>query len=298
VRVACSAPRDRRGLLDRGTVINRAQREGVIVDGSYRVGTDVWVLPSHIDVPGAGTLLVNSFVLLSEQPVLIDCGLAIDGPAFVDAVTSIVDPADLEWIWLTHDDSDHTGNLPAIMQQAPNARLATHGLGALRMNTWWPVPLDRVHALALGDGIDVGDRTLRAVRPPTYDNPMSTGIFDESTTTLFSVDSFGAILPSAVHDLGELSEEELTGGMTAWAAFDSPWTHIVDRRHFTRVLDEVRALDPSRILPSHLPPATGRLVPFLDLLASIPDASPFAAPDATAFAQIAAALLDSTPPTR
>jgi len=264
------------------------------MDSSYQVGTDVWVLPSHLDVPGAGTLLINSFVLRSEQPVLIDTGLGIDGPAFIDAVAAVVDLADLEWIWLTHDDADHTGGLAAIMELAPNARLATHGLGALRISSWSPLPLDRVHALALGDRIDVGDRTLRAVRPPTFDNPMSTGIIDESTATWFSVDCFGAILPGAVHDLGELSGEELTGGMTAWATFDSPWTRMVDRRLFARTLDEVRRLDPARILSSHLPPATGRLEQFLGLLASVPDAPPFEAPDAAAFAQIVAALQSAT----
>jgi len=265
------------------------------MDETYRVGTDVWVLPSHLDVPGVGTLLVNSFVLLSEQPVLIDAGLGTDGQAFIDAVASIVDLDELQWIWLTHDDADHTGNLPAIMTQAPHARLATHGLGALRMCTWWPLPLDRVHALALGDRLDVGDRTLRAIRPPTFDNPMSTGIVDESTATLFSVDTFGAILPSAVQDLGELSESDLTGGMTAWATFDSPWTHLVDRDPFAGVLDEVRQLAPTRILSSHLPAATDRLEQFLALIASIPDTPPFVAPDATGFGHIAAALLAAAP---
>ena len=264
------------------------------MDSSYRVGTDVWVLPTHLDVPGAGTLLINSFVLCSARPVLIDTGLGVDGPDVIDAVASVVDLAELEWIWLTHDDGDHTGNLAAIMERAPKARLATHGLGALRMSSWWPLPLERVHALALGDRIDAGDRMLRAVRPPTFDNPMSTGIFDESTATLFSVDCFGAILPGAVHDLGELSAEELIGGMTAWATFDAPWTQMIDRRLFARALDDVRRLDPSRILSSHLPPATGRLEQFLDLLASACDAPPFEAPDAAAFAQIVAALQSNT----
>ena len=137
----------------------------------------------------------------------------------------------VQWLLPARKTPAHNGtDLPAIMPLAPNARLATHGLGALRMASWWPLPLDRVHALALGDRLDVGDRTLRAIRPPTYDNPMSTGIVDESTATLFSVDSFGAILPRAVQTLGELSEDELTGGMTAWATFDSPWMHMVDRR--------------------------------------------------------------------
>jgi flavorubredoxin len=134
-----------------------------------------------------------------------------------------VDLDELKWIWLTHDDADHTGNLPAIMTQAPQARLATHGLGALRMCTWWPLPARPCACARSGRPSRRRRSHLRAIVRPRFDNPMSTGIVDESTATLFSVDSFGAILPSAVQDLGELSEGELTGGMTGWATFDSPW---------------------------------------------------------------------------
>jgi hypothetical protein len=254
----------------------------------YRVGDDVYVLPTRLDVPGVGTIPVHSFVLLSEQPVLIDAGLASDGPEFVEALASVIDPAELQWIWLTHDDSDHTGSLQTVMELAPNSRLATHGLGALRMNTWWPVPLDRVHALALGDRLDVGDRTLLALRPPTFDNPMSTAIFDDSTATLFAVDSFGAILPSMAQEVDDFSEEELVAGMVAWATFDSPWAHLADKTLFGKVLDNVRRLGARRVLSSHLPPAIERVDQLLEIVASIPSADPFLAPSASAFAEIVA----------
>jgi flavorubredoxin len=254
----------------------------------YRSGDDVYVLPTAIDVPTVGTIPVNSFVLLAEQPVLVDTGLTIDSAEFIEALRSVIDPAELRWIWLTHDDTDHTGALPAVMEQAPDARLATHGLGVLRMRTWWPVPLERVHALAHGDLLDVGDRLLRALRPPTYDNPMSMALFDESTATLFSVDSFGAIVPRLSEEIDDFSEEELVGGMTAWATFDSPWSHLSDRSRFAAMLDEIRQLDAQRILSSHLPPVVGRAEQLLDVVASIPDAEPFVAPNAAAFDQIAA----------
>jgi Metallo-beta-lactamase superfamily len=260
------------------------------MDQPYRAGNDVYVLPSGLDVPGVGNLPVNSFVLLSEQPVLVDCGLAMDGPEYVECLRTVIDPSDLKWIWLTHDDADHTGNLQTIMDLAPNAQLATHGLGALRMATVWPVPLDRVHAVGPGDQLDVGDRTLLALRPPTYDNPMSTAIFDETTSTLFAVDSFGAILPRLSQDIDDFAEEELVGGMVAWTTFDSPWTHLADRTLFAETLDEVRKLEPARVLSSHLPPATGRIDHLLKVVASVPEAEPFTAPNAAAFREIAAAI--------
>ena len=143
---------------------------------------------------------------------------------------------------------------------------------------------------APGTEIDAGDRTLRAVMPPTFDNPTSTALYDGSTSTLFCVDSFGAIVPRAVTNLDEITDDELVGGMTAWTTFDSPWTHIADRSRFGRVLDTTRTLGPQRILSAHLPPALGRLEELLTIMSSVPDADPFQAPDAAAFAEIATAL--------
>ena len=260
------------------------------MDRPYRAGEDVDVLPTHLDIPGVGTLVVNSFVLHSEEPVLVDTGLGVDGDDFIETLSSVIDPADLRWIWLTHDDSDHTGNLQQVMELAPRAKLATHALGALRLATWWPAPLDRVHALAVGDQIDVGDRTLEAVRPPTFDNPTSTGILDRSTQTLFSVDTFGAILPTYVESLDDVAEAELTGGMTAWATFDSPWLHLVDRARFDQRLDAVRDLGLERILSCHGPAAVGRAAQLLKVVSTVPDAEPFAPPGAQAFQEIVAQL--------
>jgi hypothetical protein len=260
------------------------------MDPTYQPLPDVYVLPSHLEVPGVGNILVNAYVVLAEQPVLVDTGLGVDSDQFMAALEAIIDPAELRWVWLTHDDADHTGSLATVMARAPRAKLACHGLGALRASTWCPIPLDRVHALQIGSTIDAGDRTLRAVRPPVYDNPTSTGIHDASTGTYFCVDTFGAILPSVAENAADYTEEELVGGMTAWTSFDSPWTGLVDRSLFGQVIDQARAIDATTVLSSHLPAATGRLDQLLKILESVPDAEPFVPPDAEAFAGIVAQM--------
>lgn len=63
---------------------------------------------------------------------------------------------------------------------------------------------------------------------------------------MFSVDSFGAILPEATQDAGEVPPEVLGGGMVGWATSDPPWAHVLDRAKFAEVLDRVRALAPTR----------------------------------------------------
>jgi len=266
------------------------------MDVPYQGGPDVHVLPTSFTIPGAGVLTINAYVLHAEEPVLVDSGLAADGEEFIAALASVIDPRTIKWVWLTHDDADHTGNLQRVLELAPEARLATQAFSAMRMGSWWPVPFDRVHAIRPGDRLDVGDRTLTAVQPPLYDNPMSTGLVDGQTGSLFSVDSFGGIIPEATQDAAEIPEEALTGGILAWSTSDSPWAHLVDRERFGQVLDGVRRLQPSRIFSSHLPAVTGAsLETLLQVLEAVPDAEPFMPPNHEEFAQMLAAMGPGAP---
>jgi hypothetical protein len=267
------------------------------MDVPYQAAPDVHVLASSVTLPGVGVLPINAYVLLAEEPVLIDTGIAVDREEFLDALAAVVDPGALRWVWLTHDDADHTGNIEQVFEMAPNARLVTHAFSALRMATWWPVPLDRVHAIRAGDTVHVGDRTVRAIAPPLYDSPLSTGVLDETTGALFSVDAFGAILPEVTQDADEVPREVLAEGLVEWATSDSPWAHVVDRQRFGQVLEDVRGLEPSHIFSSHLPAASGSsLEHFVDVLKGVPDADPFMPPDHEGFAQMVAAMTAEAQP--
>ncbi|MFW3170730.1 MBL fold metallo-hydrolase [Geodermatophilus sp. CPCC 206100] len=263
------------------------------MDSPYQAAADVHVLPANLALPGVGVLPINAYVITAEEPVLVDTGLGVDADDFVDALSAIVDPGRLRWIWLTHDDADHTGNIERVMELAPRARLVTHGYAALRMSTWWPLPMDRVHAIRFGDDLDVGDRTLTAVAPPLFDNPMSTGLLDRSTGDLFSVDAFGAIIPEPTQSASDVPPEALAGGMLGWATSDSPWVHLTEPAAFGQVLDRVRQIQPRRIFSSHLPAADGTaLEDFLAVLQQVPSAEHFVPPNSDEFAQMVTALTE------
>lgn len=261
------------------------------MDAPYQGGPDVHVLPTSLTLPGVGVLTVNAYVLLAKEPVLVDTGIAGDRDEFIAALSSVIDPDALRWVWLTHDDADHAGNIEAVLEIAPRARIVTQALSAMRMATWWPVPFGRVHAIRPGDKLAVGDRTLTAVRPPIFDNPMSTGFTDSRTASLFTVDAFGGIIPEPTQDAAEIPRDALAGGMLAWATADAPWAHLVDRTRFGQVIEGVRRLQPSRIFSSHLPAVSGgSLDGFLQLLHAVPDAEPFMPPNYEQFAQMVAAM--------
>ena len=255
---------------------------------TYQVVPGIEVLPAHLPIPGAGFLPVNAFVIKAKEPVLVDTGLAIESEEFMAALRSVIDLQDLRWLWLTHDDADHTGSIQKVLEAAPQARLVANSLAVLRMNTVWSVPMHRVYWINPGESISAGDRTLTAVRPPLFDNPTTIGIYDDKSQTFFSADCFGAIIPSPVQDIGDVAEEDLVQGMISWASADSPWLHMVEPEVFGGALDKVREIDPKTILSAHMLPAQGKTGHFLETLAKVPASAPFVSPDQTALEQILA----------
>ncbi|MDW7774147.1 MAG: MBL fold metallo-hydrolase [Desulfobulbaceae bacterium] len=258
------------------------------MDKSYQVMPDIEVLPSFFPIPGAGFLAVNAFVIKAKEPVLVDTGMGIGSEAFMKALESVIDPRDLRWMWITHDDADHTGSIRKVLEAAPKARLAANALAVLRMSTNWQVPMNRVHWLNPGDSISAGDRTLTAVRPPLFDNPTTIGIYDSKSEVFFSADFFGGIIPMPVQNGDDIAEEDLTQGIMSWASADSPWIHMVGPGEFNRSLDRIRKFAPKMFLSSHLPVTRRKPGQLLDLLATLPASPPFVAPDQTALEQILA----------
>jgi len=257
------------------------------MDKPYRIMPDVVVIPSHFPLPGVGFLPVNSFVLKAKEPVLIDTGMGINSEAFLKALESVIDPRDLKWVWLTHDDADHTGSIRQVLETAPGVRLAANALAALRLSTAWPLPMDRVYWLNPGESIDAGDRKLTAVRPPLFDNPTTIGLYDDKSEAFFSADCFGALIPlPSAQNVDEVSKEALAQGMISWGSGDSPWAHIVDPGQFNRTLDRIRQIAPKGIFSAHLPPALGKTEQLLEILAKVPASTPFVSPNQAVLEQM------------
>lgn len=258
---------------------------------TYRAAPDIDVLTSTFPIPGFGFVPVNAFVLHGSEPVLVDTGAVVDQADFVDALRTVIDPDDLRWIWLTHTDFDHIGALHRLLEENPRIRVITTFLGVGMMSLTAPLPMDRVFLVNPGQNITVGDRTLTAVKPPVFDNPSTTGFYDQKSKTFFSSDCFGALLQEVPQDAADLSDDDLREGQVTWATLDSPWLHKVDPGAFAKELDGIRAMEPSMVLSSHLPAAAGTMTDqLLASVAAAPTAHPFTGPDQRALEQMLAQM--------
>jgi flavorubredoxin len=245
-----------------------------------------------VPIPGFGLVPINAFVIKGSEPVLVDTGAIVESDDFMQALRSVIDPADLRWIWLTHTDSDHIGTLHRLLAENSQLRVITTFLGVGIMGLSNPLPLDRVNFVNPGETITVGDRTLAAIKPPVFDNPSTTGFYDEKSGAFFSSDCFGALLQAVPQNAADLSDEELLEGQVFWATVDSPWLHKVDHDVFAKELDGIRRLQPRMVLSSHLPAASGDMTErLLASLAAAPGAQPFVGPDQAALQEMLAQMM-------
>lgn len=257
---------------------------------TYEAAPGIDVIRSAAPIPGFGTLAINAFVLHGGEPLLVDTGVLREADEFMAALRSVIDPADLRWIWLSHTDYDHIGSLHALLDENPRLRVITtfFGCGIMGLSTT-PLPMNRVHFANPGETISIGQRTLTAIKPPVYDNAVTTGFYDAESGALFSADCFGALLPELPESAAELGDAELRNGQTTWVTIDSPWIHKVDRATFRIELDRLSAFAPKIILSGHLAPAPGAMLDrLLDTLAAAPDAQPLLGPDQLALEQMLA----------
>jgi len=232
----------------------------------FEIMTDVYCLPAWLPVPGAGLLAVNAFLLMGEEPILVDTGLGMLQDSFMAALRTLVDPADIRWIWLSHTDADHIGNLDAVLAAAPQAQLVTSFLGQGKLGMMGKLP-SNVTLIEDGGVLETRDRGLRAIRPPYYDAPETLGFADMDGGPLFCGDAFGALLTHNVVRLEAVAPDQLSAGLIAWAAIDAPWLALAGHSRFEKVLDALISRAPKALLSGHLPPADGRELPRLTTLA-------------------------------
>jgi hypothetical protein len=143
------------------------------------------------------SVYLNSLVIQAAEPVIVDTGTVRNRRAWLEDVFGLVDPADVRWVFLSHDDADHTGNLAEVMAACPKAQLVCSWAITERFANAFAFPLERCRWLNDGDTFEAGDRTLMALRPPLYDSPATRGLLDQRTRVYWAADSSPPPSPAA-----------------------------------------------------------------------------------------------------
>ena len=251
------------------------------------INAETTMFTSVVPIPTVGNLPVNSYLIRGAEPTVIDTGITPEVPEFDVALREVIDPNDIRWIVVTHADRDHVGALARLLTDAPNATvvasLVTFGVMSVGSE---PIPPERAFLVHDGSTRDIGDRTLRAVRPPMFDNPGTLAFFDPRQNILFSADCFGAPFTTPdgalAEDVAAIPDDELEPAQLLWGSVDSPWAHFVEEARFADNLNRFLQDRPDKVLGTHLPPIHGNLDRHVKSLTKLPSSPPYVTADQAA----------------
>jgi flavorubredoxin len=226
----------------------------------YQVADDAWLI-RNLYPAGPGVFLpVNSMVIRGEQPIVVDTGAPIYRERVLQQVFSLVDPEDIRWIYLSHDDGDHIGALHELLDAAPNATLVGNFFLTERLALEHALPIERMIWLGPGDVLDAGDRRLHLVVPPIFDGPATRALFDERSRVLWSVDTFAALASGASPERDDVPDELYDETFRLLNSLISPWHQWLDEAKYSRHVDSVARLEPVATASAHGPVLRGAAI--------------------------------------
>ena len=225
---------------------------------------------------------MNSMVIRGAEPVIVDTGTVANRAQWLDDVFGLVDPADVRYVFISHDDVDHTGNLAQVMEHCPNATLLASWALVERFSNAFEFPLHRCRWVDDGSHLDLDDRRLHFVRPPLWDSPTTRGVFDTSTDVYWAADAFATPCSTAVEaSVDELDPEAWRGGMAMFAHHAlSPMAGHGRQRPVPPPRRTGAGVGRHHIASAHSPLITGASVDTaFDLLVDLPNVEVPPAPD-------------------
>jgi flavorubredoxin len=219
-----------------------------------QIATDTFVIHDHEgERPDPVAAPLHPMLLRRAEPVVVDTGMAENRDQYLEDLFGLVQPEDVRWVFISHDDVDHTGNVNAVMDACPNATLVINWFMTKRMGESLEVPPSRWRWVDDGGTLDVGDRVLVAVRPPVYDSPTTRGLFDPTTGVFWGSDSFATPMLSPVAHIDAVDPGFWTEGFAMFAQYVSPWTMLVDDARFQPTVDRIASLGATTIAACHTP---------------------------------------------
>jgi len=227
-----------------------------------KIDDETWLV--HQVQPALGQPLdiyLNSMVIRGSEPVIVDTGTPANRAQWLEDVFSLVEPEDVRWIFLSHDDVDHTGNLDEALSACPNATVVCSWAMVERHTNCFGFPLDRCRWVTDGESFDAGDRTLQAIRPPVFDSPTTRGLYDPQTQVYWAVDTFATPLPDKTMGIPDLDPDFWDFGLMLFAlGAVSPWITWSDPAKYGQLVDRVQDLDLTTIACCHSPVIEGEYI--------------------------------------
>ncbi len=188
----------------------------------------------------------NSYFINAEKPAVIETVKYRFWDTYLNKLSSLVNPAEIQYIILDHTEPDHSGNVENLLKLAPEATVVGSGNALRYMRDMLGHEFKSLQVKD-GDTLSLGNKTLKFISAPNLHWPDSIYTYLIEDKVLFTCDSFGA------HYCHEAMFDDLTGPYSD--AFKYYFDVILKpfSKFMLKAIDKIRPLEITAICTGHGP---------------------------------------------
>jgi len=196
----------------------------------------------------------SAYVIVDESTLLFDTWSPASRDEILETLDAVLDGRDLDYLVVSHMESNHAGNMEVILREHPEATLVAPAQGAEHERKLYRLDSWDTRYVEHGDTIDLGGRSVRFIEPAFLDQARTTYMFEEVTRTLFTVDWFGFqhMGSECLECLDEMKYDLAPDQLDRFNGYALVWLRFADPEKLDGIIDYVkRDLVPETIAPAH-----------------------------------------------
>lgn len=198
----------------------------------------------------------NSYLVQSEgKAALIECAHSSFFERYLENIKAEIDPANISYIILNHNEPDHSGCLEKLLKFTPNAKVLVSQAGAMYLKNITNHQDLPIQVVKDGDIVELGAKKLHFINAPFLHWPDSMFTWVEDEKTLFTCDFLGAHYcePYMIDTFISYPDKYEEAFANYYNAIFSPFKPYV-----LKGLEKMQSLSPEFICTSHGPVLTAK----------------------------------------
>ncbi|MCM3588196.1 FprA family A-type flavoprotein [Mesobacillus maritimus] len=218
----------------------------ILAENVYYIGkNDNREVPFHRLILARGTTY-NAYLLKTEKPTLIDTVDMEFGREFVEYLSEMIDPEELQYIVINHTEPDHSGGMAALAGRATNATIVCTEPAVKELKEMYKLHSRDFLVVHDGDTLDIGGKTLLFRETPYLHTEETMITYCVEDKILFPCDIFSTHVAN-----NQIFADE--AGFDITEDFIGYYNAIIHphRRYVRALIDALETLDVQMIAPSH-----------------------------------------------
>ena len=235
-----------------------------LAENIYWVGKiDNREVPFHRLTLAKGTTY-NAYLLSTEKPTVIDTVDMEFGREFVEYLSELIDPNEIQYIVINHTEPDHSGGMAALANRAPDATIVCTEIAVNELKEMYKLHNRNFLVVKDGDTLDIGGKILKFKETPYLHTAETMITYCVDDKILFPCDIFSTHVA-----VNEVFADE--AGFDITDDFIGYYNAIIHphRRYVRTLIHALEDMDVQMIAPSHGFILRENVQKYIDLYASL-----------------------------